>query len=701
MSITRLTSWFQQRNIPITNDTTITIIALNQPLETLTREQASLAYRFCCKSIEAIIDYITTPTPILTQVHRSVYLFDDVPLNALYIHNGQVYIQYNTEFIDDITLELDRVIAKSCELKHLLYSNTIKYMKTFYVTLSDIDGYNKIFLPSIKTENPYNIQYITRLNHVTAQYIQTKQHHKYMNAILGCFHDYSCAVSFLQNKQALKMLKAFMSLSNLNADTMHEFNMKLKVLFQYCFFTMLTSENNGKLNFFDIGCVELFPTWPINPSQPNTNPYIAASPTTLVKSIELPNHNNQMINLGEFKSAFNKALFRNSQIDYLDYLFDAYAGLVYVTGGIMSLLCRKTNQIMTQQNLTFDQYDDLYYAATDVDIACKFDGPIEFVIGFERAIQLVIQSINEKATNTTKAHHDPLTYDASFIANHITVNRTVLVMMTKKALADNQATINQDFNGSMEDYIYFQYVTNKSRSAIPQSSLPTIHPSLLTKINSKIVLTKDVRYKVVDANRFKHVKDNAECTSITINDDIIMLQTLKFKVSIPEYITRPLEFFNNQKHHIFDMVARFHLPCVRSVYDGKTVTMIPSSIMAYMSNVNDGLIVYNAHSNNKLVEISHYLILEKYIKRGYSCNVNNIPVTPHEFKQGSDTYFSNSKEDNIMTIAKLFTGSAASQLESTPILTIESTVQDYEGYYITKHIDHTVTNIGFQIQMNE
>jgi hypothetical protein len=55
----------------------------------------------------------------------------------------------------------------------------------------------------------------------------------------------------------------------------------------------------------------------------------------------------------------------------------------------------------------------------------------------------------------------------------------------------------------------------------------------------------------------------------------------KFRISSP-YLPHNFELFQTKYPEFFATVSRFHLPIVRSYYDGNTVYMLPSCISACM-----------------------------------------------------------------------------------------------------------------------
>jgi len=81
----------------------------------------------------------------------------------------------------------------------------------------------------------------------------------------------------------------------------------------------------------------------------------------------------------------------------------------------------------------------------------------------------------------------------------------------------------------------------------------------------------------------------------------------------------PLEIFKIKGSEFFSCINRFHLPCVRSYYNGKTCYLTPSSITAYqlLCNIDFRYFIGSYDPIN---------IIDKYRKRGYGIMLNKIEV---------------------------------------------------------------------------
>ena len=81
-------------------------------------------------------------------------------------------------------------------------------------------------------------------------------------------------------------------------------------------------------------------------------------------------------------------------------------------------------------------------------------------------------------------------------------------------------------------------------------------------------------------------------------------------------ILHTLEIFQIKYNDFFSCVSKFHLPCVRSFYDGTQVYCLPSAITSYMTFMN---IDYKYFSGSR----DSIEIVNKYRCRGYGTCIND------------------------------------------------------------------------------
>ena len=118
-------------------------------------------------------------------------------------------------------------------------------------------------------------------------------------------------------------------------------------------------------------------------------------------------------------------------------------------------------------------------------------------------------------------------------------------------------------------------------------------------------------------------EQNNEQNNEQLNQNIFInfSETLKYKISSP-HLRHTLEVFRIKNDEFFSCISRFHLPCVRSYYNGKTCYLLPSAITAYHTLTN--------------VEFKYFVgsrdpisIIDKYRKRGYSTILNKMEINQY------------------------------------------------------------------------
>jgi hypothetical protein len=104
------------------------------------------------------------------------------------------------------------------------------------------------------------------------------------------------------------------------------------------------------------------------------------------------------------------------------------------------------------------------------------------------------------------------------------------------------------------------------------------------------------------------------------DDNIVFMPKVNYKFRISsDYLPRNFEFFMIKYKEFFSTVAKFHLPIVRSYFNGKTVYMTPSCISACMTQIN---IDYKYFAGSK----DPIEIINKYRMRGFGTILNEREI---------------------------------------------------------------------------
>jgi hypothetical protein len=132
----------------------------------------------------------------------------------------------------------------------------------------------------------------------------------------------------------------------------------------------------------------------------------------------------------------------------------------------------------------------------------------------------------------------------------------------------------------------------------------------LSKINKNINLTQDQIDKCLENISSNSSKDT--------NNDINCCISFKGKIYSP-FLDHSLEIFTIKGDDFFSCVNNFHLPCVRSYYDGENVYMTPSCISAHLTYMN---INYKYVASTK----DPIDIINKYRMRGFGIFLNKKEI---------------------------------------------------------------------------
>lgn len=110
-------------------------------------------------------------------------------------------------------------------------------------------------------------------------------------------------------------------------------------------------------------------------------------------------------------------------------------------------------------------------------------------------------------------------------------------------------------------------------------------------------------------------KDCAMDTFLGEIRELDLVYTYKYKI-ISTYLNHPLELFPIKYNDFFNVISRFHLPCVRGYYNGDNVYLTPSCISAHLTYMN---IDYKYMVGSK----DPFDIISKYRMRGFGTWLNN------------------------------------------------------------------------------
>ena len=423
-----------------------------------------------------------------------------------------------------------------------------------------------------------------------------------------------------------------------------KFNPLFRYLFGYAWNTLTLEEKSIETKttkndryVIPINAAALLPTFPFIHENPHLNPYfcllvpdrIINSKTNIYgvhpikREFDVPG----IVNLTEFKRRL--CIFTTGKSDK-----DIFFGLDWtdkaITGGVMSAIIPEYNPLMYNYNtsgkITDDdliKFFDKYYSESDIDIACKHKTIFEYladVNNIKNTIQrnLGITTWNIVPTKTLGIH----------------INLSILkvkceskeIPFTYEYLMSIKENINKMENQKVKYYFYNLYLLEKHKKY--EDNLKFIKSDLNDEFffeyikNAEFTNTNLIFSSIIKKSEEDNKEvDYSEKNSIRISTEFLtFIESIKFKLSCKE-LKHPIEIFWIKGDDFFSTVAKFHLPCVRSYYDGTDCYLLPSAISTYMTFTCQSF-TYFIGSKDPI------MIIIKYLKKAYG-----VVLNPTEIKQ--------------------------------------------------------------------
>ncbi len=379
---------------------------------------------------------------------------------------------------------------------------------------------------------------------------------------------------------------------------------------------------------FDINTASMLPVYPFSLFYPKANPYF----TCLIDDKLLKYNKNMggftfynadskylnqgITNLDGFLKRFNVFMTGNSSNNIFNNLDWKELGMA-ISGSIMAACLQKKHPLMelikgknnfentSEFDLDYMRYFNEYYPEADLDVMIKSSHPLDFIKKVKEIYNQVVVNVCSFNPINTEPNHIKIYYyktififvDESFIRENIVSNKLKFEDIVKNIGTDDVKNI---FN----------------RNSLIQKKIQEFYDNLFEGTNSKeLELIKNDNPEVFDDNicDFQiHIKQKNNSTDIGVNI------TFKSKIK-SNHINRTLELFPIHGDDFFSLVSKFHLPCVRSYYDGENVYLTPSCVSAHLTYMNLDY-KYFAGSNDEIK------IILKYRMRGFGTILNKNEI---------------------------------------------------------------------------
>jgi hypothetical protein len=449
---------------------------------------------------------------------------------------------------------------------------------------------------------------------------------------------------------------------------------QFKYFLSYAWLTFYLEESIKKRNInkndrfiFDINTASLLPETPFN----NDDVAKSSAYLPLLVSSQLYNLTDNIMGVGArtreqirygivdfdlFKYRMNLFVSSKSNIELFKNLDWSN---ISISGSIMACCLPNFNPLMlnfmTKVDITtksdkFLNYINEYYRDADIDMLCNLDG-CEFI----DKVYLVANTIEANIKSSFKAEQLAINKDLLITIKPI---KTVAIIINadfiKKYLVSAEFTFGEiliDINNiKVKKALYPLYISHKhnknnefstnpknidmwtNNNYAPEFDIISVEQLHIVFARTKKDKNDDIKkYNQANSNNLESVNksnepddcdepedaNNFEKRSLIDESNILFIinENLKFKISSP-YMQHSIELFKIRFNDFFATVGTFHLPIVRSYYDGNTVKMTPSCISACMTMINMDY-KYFAGSKDPIE------IINKYRCRGYGTILND------------------------------------------------------------------------------
>ncbi len=409
----------------------------------------------------------------------------------------------------------------------------------------------------------------------------------------------------------------------------------LSLYTEECIFKTRTQKENRYV--FDINTASKLPIFPFCVNDIHQNPYmsVAISENALNSStncLSLPmieNHDGYGIcNLDDFKKRMNIFTSGDPQKNLLNDIDWTSFG---ISGSIITACLMKrsplfdyvtnANQSETEKWLTYFNH---YYGESDIDLMCNKSSVFEFIDNVPKITDSIVKNIGGNViVESVKSM-------AVIITSNYLIERLEHIREytgTQWTVEDVIKNISSD---RMKEYFYRLYCdakleyNKKYRVLYPSdkneyynchyklASIDDMHINLVTyeiDKNNKVQSDSEICYFVNDfRSENNKLPESQNLLSLKISENI------KFKIR-GDNMLHNIETFRVRNSDFFNVVAKFHLPCVRGYFTNNNVYLLPSCITAMMTGIN---IDYKYFAGVR----DPIDILNKYRMRGFGVLLN-------------------------------------------------------------------------------
>ena len=340
---------------------------------------------------------------------------------------------------------------------------------------------------------------------------------------------------------------------------------------------------------FDINTASKLPIFPFSHDHPKYNPYmpIMVSDEQLdsyrnicgLKEFAYPSQtfNKGICNLDEFRKNLRLFTTSNAQKDLFNNV-EWVKNKIAISGSVMTACIQKEHPLMHKFTDSYDdkiiRYFNEYYPTSDIDVMVLTQDPLDYMKNVNEFFNQIV--VNICIMNSPYAEANQVRLNPLFQA-HIIVKENWIM----KNIANENLTYN---------FIY----SNIEESSIKSLFMPFFKLELEKKKNEEMkdkdidIMKRDYPDYFLDYDKYDikiHIYGDKNHEETAMTTDMVIKINYKYRINSP-HLNHPLELFMAKGDDFMSLVSQFHLPCVRSYYDGTNVYMTPSCVSSHLTYMN-------------------------------------------------------------------------------------------------------------------
>jgi hypothetical protein len=499
-------------------------------------------------------------------------------------------------------------INRKFNLSNTLLKDIGCYLKDIYKTKNYIDP-SKLLLSGNFKYMVFNEKIITKddINNLFDILDEKQKYLLFCNLIVSKRY---CHLA-LNNIYLLRLMK----------DTLKEYAELFRYIIGYAWMKFYFDESIKKTFItknddfiFDINTASELPNYPFLISNPKLNPYMPIlindeefCPKNNIGSI--PDYcdrslSNPICNLEEFKDRLNIFCTNSSKNNIFEHI-NFQQDNIAITGSVMSACLQKKHPLINLFNIKSNdeqlaRFYNEYYALADIDIMFLTEDIFDYMSKVQKFYcQIVVNMCNLYPTYAEPRHFKLVSEKTGYLFIHETKALRMLNNSYKKL---------EEVKKSIEEP-----ETKKIFESLFLLELEKFQKERLSKMTHEELDHFSVIYP--DYFNFNNLNWRIRFINDEFNKDSNFLINYKYQIKSP-HLNHNLELFNVKYNDFFATVSTFHLPCVRSYYDGNNVYLTPSCISAHLTYMN---IDYKYFSGSK----DPIDIINKYRMRGFGTWLNH------------------------------------------------------------------------------